>query len=121
MIANGLDTIASHNVLDFLRKYFNKEQVDTVVIGYPVTLKNEPSEAIRYVNDFLRKFEQTFPEKRYFLMDERFTSKLASQAMIDGGLKKKQRQNKAIVDKISATIILQSYMQMKDNFPNFSK
>ena len=121
MIANGLDTISSHNVLDFLRKYFNKEQVDTVVIGYPVTLKNEPSEAIRYVNDFLRKFEQTFPEKRYFLMDERFTSKLASQAMIDGGLKKKQRQNKAIVDKISATIILQSYMQMKDNFPNFSK
>jgi putative Holliday junction resolvase len=121
MIANGLDTIASHNVLDFLRKYFNQEQVDTVVIGYPVTLKNEPSEAIRYVNDFLKKFEQTFPEKRYFLMDERFTSKMASQAMIDGGLKKKQRQNKAMVDKISATIILQSYMQMKDNFPNYSK
>jgi putative Holliday junction resolvase len=118
IIANGLDTIASHNVLDFLRKYFNEEQVDMVVIGYPVTLSNEPSEAIRYVNEFLKKFEQTFPEKRCFLMDERFTSKMASQAMIDGGLKKKQRQNKAMVDKISATIILQSYMQMKDNFPN---
>lgn len=119
IIANSLDTIASHNVLDFLRKYFEEEEVDTVVIGYPVTMKNEPSEAIRYVNDFLKKFEQKFPEKRYFLIDERFTSKMASQAMIDGGLKKKQRQNKALVDKISATIILQSYMQMKDNNPNF--
>jgi putative holliday junction resolvase len=119
IIANGLDTIATHEVLDFLRKYFNEEQVDTVVIGYPVTMNNEPSEAIRYVNDFLKKFEQKFPEKRYFLLDERFTSKMAIQAMIDGGLKKKQRQNKAMVDKISATIILQSYMQMKDNNPNF--
>lgn len=118
IIANGLDTIPSHEVLGFLKVYFNEEQVDTVVIGYPVKLNNEPSEAIRYVNDFLKKFEQTFPAKRYFLIDERFTSKMASQTMIDGGLKKKQRQNKAMVDKISATIILQSYMQMKDNFPN---
>lgn len=118
MIANGLDTIETHTLLKFLQEYFNKEQVDTVVIGYPVKLNNEPSEAVRYINDFLKKFEQIFPKKSYFLMDERFTSKMASQAMIDGGLKKKQRQNKAMVDKISATIILQSYMQMKENFSN---
>ena len=119
LIANGLDTIATHNLLEFLHKYFNEEQVDTVVIGYPMRMNNEPSEAVRYVNEFLKKFEQQFPEMNYFLMDERFTSKMASQAMIDGGLRKKQRQNKALVDKISATIILQSYMQMKENFPNF--
>lgn len=119
LIANGLDTIATHTFIDFLKSYFEKERVDMVVVGYPVKLNNEPSEAIRYVNEFLKKFEQIFPEKSYFLMDERFTSKMASQAMIDGGLKKKQRQDKAMVDKVSATIILQSYMQMKDNSPNF--
>jgi putative Holliday junction resolvase len=118
MIANGLDTLAADRLMDFLRSYFDKEQVDTVVVGYPVKLNNEPSEAVRYVNEFLKKFEKAFPGKEVFLMDERFTSKMASQAMIDGGLGKKQRQNKALVDKISATIILQSYMQMKDNFPN---
>ncbi len=119
LIANGLDTIATHTFIDFLKGYFEKEQVEMVVVGYPVKMNNEPSEAIRYVNEFLKKFEQIFPEKSFFLMDERFTSKMASQAMIDGGMKKKQRQDKAMVDKISATIILQSYMQMKDNSPNF--
>ena len=115
LIANGLDTIATHSIFDFLKEYFSKEQVDMLVVGYPVKMNNEPSEAVRYVNEFLRKFEKLYPERRIFLMDERFTSKMASQAMIDGGLKKKQRQDKAMVDKVSATIILQSYMQMKDN------
>lgn len=118
LIANGLETVAADRLLDFLRSYFDKEQVDTVVVGYPVKLNNEPSEAVRYVNEFLKKLKKVFPDKEVFLMDERFTSKMASQAMIDGGLGKKQRQNKALVDKISATIILQSYMQMKDNFSN---
>jgi putative Holliday junction resolvase len=118
IIANGLDTVQTHTLIDFLQKYFEEEQVDKVVIGYPLKMNNEPSEAVKYVNEFLKKFEQIFPDKSYFLMDERFTSKMASQAMIDGGLKKKQRQDKAMVDKISATIILQSYMQMKDNISN---
>ena len=118
IIANGLDTIPTHTLVDFLQKYFKDEDVDKVVIGYPVRLNNEPSEAVRYINEFIKKFEQTFPGMTYFLMDERFTSKMAFQAMIDGGLKKKQRRNKAMVDKISATILLQSYMQMKDNFSN---
>lgn len=118
IIANGLDTVQTHTLFDFLHKYFEEEQVDKVVIGYPLQMNNEPSEAVKYVNDFLKKFEQTFPGRSYFLMDERFTSKMATQAMVDGGLKKKQRQDKAMVDKISATIILQSYMQMKDNISN---
>lgn len=118
LIANGLETIPTHRLMDFLSGYFSKEQVDQVVVGYPLTLNNDPSEAVRYVNEFLKKFERKFPEKTYFLMDERFTSKMAHKAMIDGGLSKSQRQNKALVDKISATIILQSYMQMKDNISN---
>lgn len=118
LIANGLETVGTHSLLDFLHKYFSEEEVDTVVIGYPRKLNNEPSESVGFVNDFLKKFKQSFPDKSYYLMDERFTSKMASQAMIDGGLKKKQRQNKALVDKISATIILQSYLQMSDNSIN---
>jgi len=121
MIANGLDTVASHELLDFLGQYFVQEQVDAVVVGYPKTLNNQPSEAVRYVNEFLRKFKKRFPGKDCLLVDERFTSKMAFQTMIEGGLKKKQRQDKSLVDKISATIILQSYLQMKDNSTNFSK
>ena len=115
IIANGLDTISSGIIIDYLEDYFLKEDVELVVIGYPKQLNNTPSESVRYVNEFIRKFKKYFPGKKYFLMDERFTSKMALQTMIDGGLKKQQRRNKPLVDKISATILLQSYMEMKTN------
>lgn len=113
LIANKLTTVAAPEIFDFLTNYFNTEKVDLVVVGYPVTLKNEASESIRYINPFLKQFQKKFPEMRIELMDERFTSKLAFQTMIDAGLKKKERQNKSLIDAVSATIILQSYMEQQ--------
>ena len=115
IIATGLETVATHTLIDFLKNYFLKEQVDEVVIGYPKKMNNTPSEAVVYVDSFLRQFRKNFPERKIELIDERFTSKMAFQAMIDGGLKKTQRQDKALIDKISATIILQSYLENKGN------
>lgn len=120
LIANGLDTVPSNELIAFLQTYFNAEEVDLVVIGYPRQMNNTASEAVIYINKFIKNFEKKFPSRKYYLMDERFTSKMAFQAMIDGGVKKQQRRNKALIDKISATIILQSYMEMKQNFPNLS-
>lgn len=119
MIANGLDTFSSSEIFNFLENYFRQEEVELVVVGYPKRLNNTDSEAVRYVKEFISQFEKKFPDKKYFFIEERFTSKMAFQAMIDGGLRKKQRQNKAMVDKISAVIILQSYLEMKANNPNF--
>ncbi len=115
LIANGLDTVDSTLLLDYLKRYFSTEAVDEVVIGLPKQMNNTPSESVIYIQEFVKKFEKAFPDKKYSFMDERFTSKLAFQTMIDGGLKKKQRQDKALVDKISATIILQSYLEMRSN------
>jgi putative Holliday junction resolvase len=118
IIANGIDTVTTAQIMEFLKEYFKKEPVELVVVGYPKQMNNTGSEAVLYVNEFIRKFEKNFPEMKFFLMDERFTSKMAFQAMIDGGLKKMQRQNKATIDKVSATILLQSYLDMNNNFSN---
>lgn len=118
LIANGLDTVNSNDIIDYLKDYFCKEDIEQVVIGYPKQMNNTPSEAVRYVNDFIKKFKKNFPGRNYVLMDERFTSKMALQTMIDGGIKKHQRRDKALVDKISAVIILQSYMELKANSQN---
>ena len=116
IIATRLTTIPTHTIWDFLKEYFLKEKVETVVVGYPRQMNNEASEAVRYINPFLRKFQQVYPEIRLLeLYDERFTSKMAFQTMIDGGLKKKQRQNKEMIDGISATIILQNYLEQRRN------
>ncbi len=115
IIATRLTTIPTHTIWDFLKEYFLKEKVETVVVGYPRQMNNEASEAVRYINPFLRKFQQVYPEIRLELYDERFTSKMAFQTMIDGGLKKKQRQNKEMIDGISATIILQNYLEQQRN------
>ncbi|RIJ46096.1 Holliday junction resolvase RuvX [Maribellus luteus] len=115
IIATRLTTIPTHTIWDFLKEYFLKEKVETVVVGYPRQMNNEASEAVRYINPFLRKFQQVYPEIRLELYDERFTSKMAFQTMIDGGLKKKQRQNKEMIDGISATIILQDYLEQQRN------
>ncbi len=115
IIATRLTTVPSNQIWDYLEEYFRKETVEAVVVGYPRQLNNEASEAVRYINPFLRKFQQKYPEMRLELADERFTSKLAFQTMIDGGLKKGKRQDKALIDGISATIILQTFLEQERN------
>lgn len=115
LIANGLCTLKSAEVLTFLEEYFQKEEVETVVVGYPKTLQNTASESIRYINPFLKQLVKKFPELHVVQYDERFTSQIAFQAMISSGIGKQKRQDKALVDKISATIILQSYLENKRN------
>ena len=113
IIANQLTTVPASAIWNFLREYFLKEHVDEVVIGYPRKLNNQPSEAVSYINPFIKKFIRTYPDMQIELLDERFTSKMAFRAMIEGGLKKKARQNKEMVDVVSATIILQNYLEQK--------
>lgn len=115
MIANGLTTVSTMEIFPFLTNYFQKEKVDVVVIGWPMNMNNQPSEAMKYVKPFVSGFKRVFKSIPVELVDERFTSVLAHRTMIDGGLKKKARQNKALVDEISATIILQSFMESRRN------
>ena len=115
IIANRLETVRAHDVLDFLADYFSREQVELVVIGYPKTVNNEPSESVKYLNPFLKQFQKKFPTIKLELVDERFTSKIAFQTIIDAGLKKKDRQNKELVDGVSATLILQFYLEQQRN------
>lgn len=120
LIANGLETVPSVEIINFLKKYFDKEEVELVVVGCPKQMNNTDSESVVYVNEFIKRFEKEFPQKKYIFADERFTSKIAFQTMIDGGLKKIQRQDKAMIDKVSATIILQSYLEMRTNISNLN-
>jgi putative holliday junction resolvase len=113
IIATGLDTVETPRLINFLTSYFQKEQVDEVVIGMPKRLNNQDSETAPQVRKFVDQFKTTFSTKPIFLADERFTSALAHRAMIDGGMKKKDRQIKGNVDKISATLILQSYLETR--------
>lgn len=111
IIATRLTTVSAEEIWVYLADYFAHEEVEMVLVGYPKQLNNEPSEAIRYINPFLKKFQQIYKDMPIKLMDERFTSKMAFQSMIDAGVKKKDRQNKATIDGVSATIILQSYLE----------
>jgi putative Holliday junction resolvase len=113
IIAGGLQTVETKDLLTFLEQYFQKEQVECIVVGEPKTLSNEDSAIAPRVNEFIKKLIQKFPQLKIERMDERFTSRIAQQTMLAGGLKKKDRQNKATVDMVSATIILQDYMMMK--------
>ena len=113
IIASGLATVQTKEVILYLEEYFKKEQVDSVVIGEPKTLDNKPSDITVEIEAFINQLKKKFPGIKIERVDERFTSKMAFQAMIDGGLGKKSRRDKALVDKISATIILQSYMERK--------
>ena len=109
--ANPLLTIETKELLGWLQEYFAKEQVDEVVIGHPTQMNGQESESMNYIRPFLGVFKKTFPDKPITMYDERFTSVLAHRAMIDGGMKKKDRQNKAVVDKIAACIILEGYLE----------
>jgi putative Holliday junction resolvase len=113
LISSGLTTVHSKDVIAFLKTYFSAQQVDCVVVGEPKQMDNSASESAVHVEAFIKTFRKTFPEMPVERMDERFTSKMAFQTMIDSGLKKKDRRNKELVDEISATLILQSYMEKK--------
>jgi putative holliday junction resolvase len=110
IIASGLTTVPTVDLLPFLEQYFAKEEVELVLLGEPKQMDNTASQSEVEIQKFFKKFSEKFPEKKVVRVDERFTSKMAFQSMIDSGLKKKQRRNKALVDEISATIILQSYL-----------
>ena len=109
--ANGLDTVHVSKAFDFIVQYLSKEKVDIIVIGEPKTMNFEASDSSRYIEPFVNRLKKAFPDLKIDRYDERFTSKMAFQTMIEAGLSKKQRTNKELVDMISATIILQSYMQ----------
>jgi len=111
IIANGLTTVPTHTLLEFLKSYFVKEDVERIIIGLPKQMNNEYSENMKHIRPFVKKLQATFPDTQVEYYDERFTSALAHKAMIDAGLKKTDRQNKALVDEVSATIILQDYME----------
>lgn len=113
IIASGLTTIPSETAIAFLTDYFKKENVAKVLIGEPRQMNNELSQSASLIEAFVEKFKAVFPEMQMVRVDERFTSKMAFQSMIDSGLKKKQRQNKALIDEIAATIMLQDYLARK--------
>ena len=113
MIANGLTTVPSGELSKFLVDYVSKESVDRFVVGLPKQMNNMPSENLKYVEAFVSHLKRIIPHIPVEYYDERFTSVLAHRAMIDGGLKKKKRQDKSLVDEISAVIILQSYLENK--------
>ena len=111
LIANGLKTVATQDLDAFFEQYLKEETVDLVVVGLPKQLNNEPSEAMSYIEPYVRKYKKKYPEIPLVYSDERFTSVLAHKAMLEGGLKKKDRRNKALADEVSATILLQDYME----------
>ncbi|MDL2265567.1 Holliday junction resolvase RuvX [Parabacteroides sp. OttesenSCG-928-G07] len=113
LIANGLTTVASGELVSYLTDYVSREPVDLFVVGHPKQMNNEPSENMQYIEAFVKHLQRTLPTIPVTFMDERFTSVMAHQAMLDGGLKKKKRQDKALVDELSAVIILQSYLESK--------
>lgn len=113
IIANPLQTVETKELLTFLKNYFQKEAVEIVVVGEPKRMSNEPSSIAPKIDKFISDFKKLYPEIKVERIDERFTSKMAFQTMIDSGLKKKDRKNKALIDTISATIILQSYLESK--------
>ena len=110
IIASGLTTVQSEIAISFLKDYFSKENVAKVLIGEPKQMDGTPSESTPVIEKFVSDFKTAFPEMQVVRVDERFTSKMAFQTMIDSGIKKKQRQNKGLVDEIAATILLQDYL-----------
>ncbi len=113
IIANGLTTVCTDSLFDFLNEYLQKEEVSTIVVGLPKQMNNMLSENMKRVEPFVNRLRKLYPDICVEYYDERFTSKMAQQTMLSGGIKKKARQNKSLIDEISATIILQGYMESR--------
>jgi len=113
IIASGLTTVETPKLTDFLKKYFSENQVDEIVIGLPTNLKGNMSDIETEIQKFISIFEKDFPDKKINRLDERFTSKMASFFISQSGKNKKQRQEKGLIDKVSATIILQNFLEQK--------
>lgn len=111
IFASPLTTVNTQEFDSFIDKYNETEEIDGFVVGYAVKMNNLPSESVKYIDPFIRKLKKRFPDIPVYLEDERFTSNIALKTMIDGGVKKKKRQDKKIIDKISASLILQSWLQ----------
>lgn len=110
IIASGLQTVETNEIFSFLKNYFSKEKVEIALIGEPKQMDGTPSEISETIEKFTLKFKEEFPDIKVERVDERFTSKIASRTLIDSGLKKKKRQEKALLDEVSATIMLQDYL-----------
>jgi putative Holliday junction resolvase len=115
IFASPLITVSPGEFDSFIKSYLKTYVVDSFVIGYPVQMNNKPSKSVTYINPFIKKLKKTYPEIHIYLADERFTSQMAFRIMVDGGVKKKDRQNKSLIDKISASIILQSFLDNRSN------
>ncbi|MCF8369807.1 MAG: Holliday junction resolvase RuvX [Bacteroidales bacterium] len=114
IIATALDTVHSKDIFSYLKNYLKEEEVECFIVGEPRQMNNQASESVKYIDPFVRKLAKEFPEIELKRYDERFTSKIAFQSMIDSNVKKKERRNKANVDKISAVLILQDYMKYSE-------
>lgn len=115
IFASPLTTVSPAEFDEFIKEYIKNNEVDAFVVGYPVQMNNKPSESVIHINPFIKKLKKTYPDIHIHLADERFTSQMALRTMIDGGVKKKDRQDKSLVDKISASIILQSFLDTRSN------
>jgi putative Holliday junction resolvase len=115
MIASGLETVASHDLMRYLERYFEKEEVDCLVVGKPLKHDGSPSESFVHIERFVQAFRKRFPKLKVQWEDERSTSRMAVQAMVEGGMKKSKRREKGQVDKVSAALILQSFMERENN------
>ena len=113
IVANSLATVPTHTLLDYIKNYVAQEAVEAIVIGQPTQLNGQPSESMRYITPFVKKLQKEMQQMPVIMYDERFTSTIAHQAMLDGGMKKSDRQDKNRVDAIAATIILNDYLQSK--------
>jgi len=115
MIARGVETVATHDIREHLRKIIKGLEFDAVVVGWPKTMRNELSEAVRYIEPFLKWFRKEYPDIPLVKYDERFTSKMAERSMIESGVPKMARRDKSLVDQISAALILQSFLDSEKN------
>jgi len=115
IIARGVETVPAHDIREHLVKLLGALELDALVVGYPKTMRNEPSEAVRYIDPFLKWFRKQFPDIPVIRYDERFTSKMAERSLIEAGIPKMARRDKSLVDQVSAALILQSFIDAEKN------
>ena len=115
IFASPVNTVNNQEFEPFIDEFLKKENIDCFIVGYPVRLNNEPSESVKYLDPFIRRLKKKYPEIPVNLADERFTSQMAMRSMIEGGMKKNDRRDKSVIDKVSAAIILQSWLDRNAN------